>query len=74
MKERNDRKAWAAYEKEGKRLMEEAAEKRDAILKKYGGTPHPPGLDTDPSAKELGEVTEWYGEEVAKLRERLGIK
>ena len=31
MKDRNDKNAWSAYEKEGKKLMKEAAKRREAI-------------------------------------------
>ena len=74
MKERNDKESWAAYEEEGKKLMEEARKRRDAVLKKYEDTAYPPGLDTDPANQELGEVTKWFGEEIEKLRKKYGIE
>lgn len=74
MKERNDKDSWSAYEEEGKKLMKEAMEKKEAVLKKYKDVPHLPGLDTDPSAKELSDVTKWFGEEIVKLRKKHGIK
>ena len=74
MKERNDKDAWSAYEEDGKKLMEEAMKRRDAVLKKYENISHPPGLDTDPSGKELGEITRWFGEKIKELREKYGIR
>ena len=53
MKERNVKEAWSAYEEDGKKLMAEAIKKRNLVLKKYENIPHPSGLDTDPSSKEL---------------------
>lgn len=49
-------------------------EKKDAILRKYRNILYPSGLDTDPSAKELHEITKWFGKEILKLREKYGIK
>lgn len=74
MKERNGRKAWEAYEKAGEKLKAEAVRKREAVEEKYRDAPHPPGLDTDPAEKELGEVTKWFGQEVKRLREKYGIR
>ncbi len=74
MKERNDKDSWSVYEEDGKKLMEEALKKRDAVLEKYRNIPHPPGLDTDPSAKELHEVTKWFGKEIVKMKRKHGIK
>ncbi len=74
MKERNDKDSWAAYEEEGKKLIEETLKKKDAILRKYRNILYPSGLDTDPSAKELHEITKWFGKEILKLREKHGIK
>lgn len=74
MKERNDKDSWSAYEEDGKVLMKEALQKKNAVLEKYQNVPHPPGLDTDPSAKELSEITKWFGKEIIKLREKHGIK
>lgn len=74
MKDRNDKKAWAAYDRDSKKLMKKTLKKRSAVEKKYKDAPHPPGLDTDPAEKELGEVTKWYGQELKKLREKHGIK
>lgn len=73
MKERNDKDSWLAYEEDGKKLMEEALQKRDAVSEKYRNIPHPAGLDTDPSAKELCEVTKWFGKEIIKLKRKHGI-
>ena len=44
------------------------------ILRKYRNILYPSGLDTDPSAKELHEITKWFGKEILKLREKYGIK
>lgn len=75
MKERNDKKAWARYEKAGKKLMAEVVKKRKVIEKKYKTAEQPRyGLDGSPEEKELGEVTKWYGKEIKKLREQYGIK
>lgn len=75
MKDRNDKKAWAKYEKAAKKLMTEAMKKRKAIEKKYAKTGQPQyGMDGSPGEKEFGEVTKWYGEEIKKLREQYGIK
>lgn len=75
MKERNDKKAWAKYEKAGKKLMAEAVKKRKAVEKKYANIRRTYyGLDGSPGEKELGEVTKWYARELKKLRERYGIK
>ena len=74
MKERNVKEAWSAYEEDGKKLMAEAIKKRDVVLKKYESISHPAGLDTDPSSKELGKITNWFGKEIVKLREKYGIK
>lgn len=74
MKERNVKEAWSAYEEDGKKLMAEAIKKRNLVLKKYENIPHPSGLDTDPSSKELGKITKWFGKEIVKLREKYGIK
>lgn len=49
-------------------------EKKDAVLRKYRNILYPSGLDTDPSAKELHEITKWFGKEILKLREKHGIK
>ena len=45
MKERNDKDSWAAYEEEGKKLIEETLKKKDAILRKYRNILYPSGLD-----------------------------
>lgn len=75
MKDRNDKKAWAKYKKAAKELMAEAMKKRMAIEEKYAKTEQPQyGMDGSPGEKELGEVTEWYGKELKKLREKYGIK
>ncbi len=74
MKERNDKDSWSAYREEGKKLIEEASQKRDAVLEKYKNTPHILGLDGEPSAKELREVTKWFGEEVEKLKRKYKIE
>lgn len=75
MKERNDKKAWAKYEKAGKKLMAKVMKKRKAIEKKYANVEQPQyGMDGSPGEKELSEVTKWYGSEIKKLREQYGIK
>lgn len=74
MKERSDKVSWSAYEEEGKKLMAEALKKRDAVLEKYRNIPHMPGLDGDPSAKELREVTKWFGEEAVKLKRKCNFE
>ncbi len=75
MKERNDEKAWAAYEKAGKKLMAEVMEKRKAVEKKYKDHVRPQyGLDGDPEARELKEINKWFGEEIKKLQNKHGIK
>lgn len=70
MRERNAEKA----EREFELLKAETLKKRDAVLEKYKNAPHPPGLDTDPAAKELGEVTKWFGREVKKIKARYGLE
>ena len=42
MRERNDEKAWAAYEKDARKLMEEAMGKREGISART--QKRPPGL------------------------------
>lgn len=74
MKERNDKTVWAAYEKEGQILIEEACRRREEISEKHKNDPHHPGMDGSPEAKEAGEVTRWFGREIKKLREKHGIK
>lgn len=75
MKERNDKKAWAAYEKAGKKLMARVMKKRKAVEKKYKDYVRPSyGIDGDPEFKELGEINKWYSQELKKLREKYGIK
>lgn len=75
MKERNDGKAWEAYEKAGEKLKVEVMEKRKAIAEKYKNVPPPRyGMDGGQEQKELGEITKWFGQEVKKLREQYGIK
>ncbi|MCD7812128.1 MAG: hypothetical protein LUG91_09840 [Ruminococcus sp.] len=75
MKDRNDKKAWSAYEKEGKKLMEEVMKRRKAIEEKHTSSETTLyGLDGAPDEKELAEVTRWYGEELIKLRQKYGIQ
>lgn len=70
MRERNTEKA----EREFELLKAETLKKREAVLEKFKNVPHPPGLDTDPAAKELGEVTKWFGREVKKIKARYGLE
>ena len=70
---KNADEAWQAYMAEGEALKAEALRRREAVEKKYEGSPHPKGLDTDPAQKELGEVTHWFGQEAKRLREKYGI-
>lgn len=74
MKERNDKKAWAAYEKDFKKLKAEVLKRRSAIFEKYKAVLHPSGLDTSPEDKELGEVNKWFSQELKTLRKRHGIR
>jgi hypothetical protein len=76
MKERNDKKSWEAYQKDGKKLMAEVMKKRKAIEEKYKDYERPKyGLDgDDPEAKELQQVTKWFNSETTKLRIKHGIK
>ena len=75
MKERNDGKAWEAYEKAGEKLKAEVMEKRKAIAQKYKNVqPTRYGMDGGQEQKELGEISRWFGQEVKKLREQSGIK
>lgn len=74
MKDRNDKRAWAAYEKEGQKLIEAAARKREAVSQKHRGDPRHIGLDGNPEAKEAAEVTKWFSSELKKLRKKYGIK
>ena len=74
MKDRNDKKAWSAYEKEGKKLMKEAAKRREAISKKHKGDKRECGMGTTPEMKEAAEVTKWFNEELKNLRKKYGIK
>ncbi len=74
MRERNDEKAWAAYEKDARKLMEEAMGKREGISARHKKDPPGSGLGTSPEAKEARELSKWYGEELKKLQIRHGIK
>lgn len=74
MKERNDKAAWAAYEKEGKALIEETCRKREEISERHKNDPRHPGMDGSPEDKEARALTKWYGEEIKKLRKKHGIK
>lgn len=74
MKDRNDKKAWAAYEKDGQKLMREAAKRREAVAKKHKGDKQTYGMGTTPEMREAAEVTRWFTEELKKLRKKYGIK
>lgn len=74
MKDRNDKAAWAAYEKEGRKLMKEAAKRREAISQKHKDDKPMMGLGISPELQEASEVTKWFGKEVKKLRKKYGIK
>lgn len=74
MKERNDEKAWAAYEKDAKKLMKEAMGKREKISDRHRNDPPGSGLGISPEAKEARELSKWYGEELKKLQTRHGIR
>ena len=73
MKDRNDKKAWAAYEKEGQRLVEEAARRREKIAKKHENESQMKGRGTSPEMKEASEVTKWFNQELQKLKRKYGI-
>lgn len=70
MRGRNAEKA----EREFEALKAETLKKREAVQEKYKNAPHPPGLDTDPAEKELGEITKWFGREVKKIKARYGLE
>ena len=59
---------------EFERLKAETLEKRDAVLQKYKNAPHPAGLDTDPAAKELGEITRRFSQELKKLKQNYNVE
>lgn len=73
MKDRNDKKAWAAYEKEGRKLIKEAAKRREKIAKKHENDSPMKGMGTSPEMKEASEVTKWFNQELQKLRKKYGI-
>lgn len=74
MKERNDEKAWAAYEKDAKNLMQKVMGKRDQISDKHKDDPPGTGLGISPEAREARQLSKWYGEELKKLQIKHGIK
>ena len=74
MKDRNDKKAWSAYEKEGQKLIKEAARRREAISEKYKNDKPDYGMGMTPEMEEASEVTKWFAREVEKLRKKYGIK
>ena len=74
MKERNDKKAWSAYEKDAKKLMKETWKKREQISDRHKKDTPVNGLGLSPEAKEARELTEWYGEEIKKLQIKHGIR
>lgn len=74
MKERNDKKAWAAYEKEGQELIKETARRREIVSEKYKNNERQLGMGMTPELKEAAEVTKWFSEGLKKLREKHGIK
>lgn len=74
MKERNDKKAWEAYEQEAKKLAQEAYKRREEIARKHKQDIHPGGLGLSPEDKEAGQITKWFGREVKKLQQKYGIK
>lgn len=74
MKDRNDKKAWSAYEKKGQKLIEEAARRREAIAEKHKNDKRECGMGTTPELKEASEVTKWFSQELKKLRKKYDIK
>lgn len=74
MKDRNDKKAWSAYEKEGQELMKETIRRREAISEKHRNDVHGYGMGMTPEMKEASEVTKWFTQELKKLRKKYGIK
>lgn len=73
MKERNDKKAFADYEKAARTLMDETVRRRKEIYEKYKST-ELTGLDGAPWDQEYKKITEWFSEELRQLRNRFGIR
>ncbi len=74
MKERNDKKAWAAYEKEAKKLMKKTMKKREQISARHANDPPAKGLGLTAEDREARRLTQWYREELIKLQIKHGIK
>ena len=75
IEDKNDKEAWAAYTKEGEKLIKEVLQKQAEIDKKYEeiNAKRVHGLDGDPSSKEHKELTHWFGQKVKRLQEKYGI-
>lgn len=73
MKERNDKKAFADYEKAARTLMDETVRRRKEIYEKYKNT-ELTGLDGAPWDQEYKKIKEWFAEELRQLRNRFGIR
>lgn len=74
MKERNGKKAWAAYEKDFEKLQAEVLKRREEISERHKNDPPMKGMGISPEFQELGEVSKWFSQELKNLRKKHGIK